>query len=514
MSFDWVLYWTAIIYCVTFLLGLAWGRFGRAWAWKCWLVLALAAVAYEQRSELLQAATGAVWVLLIAVPTLAARLAAHSAGQGRYARAQRYMQLASLLHPFDDWRVSARIAAALALARRGEIAAAEARLGALADDPRLGADARALARAHRLRLTEDWDALAALHFDERARDGLSLLAARVRALGETGRLGEMVALLDRYGGGGAQHLLLLSRLYGLAFCGRIAAVARLMPLLSLDAEIKEFWLATAELAGGAREAGLARLARLAKSDNALTARAVARRRAVAPAAPEERLTAAHERALAALEAGLARDAPYSGGIYAGMARSYVVLALVLVNVGFFIVELMRGASESEEGLIALGAVDAQHLFADGEWWRLVTMMFLHFGWLHLLLNMFALVVIGVSVEEMLGRWRTLVVYFAAGIGSAPLVAAAMPPDETLVGASGAIFGLVGAQMALLARGWRHRRSRQARQRLATLGVIVLLQALFDLATPEVSGAAHIAGLAIGAVAAALVSLGRRRAGAA
>ena len=61
---------------------------------------------------------------------------------------------------------------------------------------------------------------------------------------------------------------------------------------------------------------------------------------------------------------------------------------------------------------------------------------------------------------------------------------------------------------LLARGWRRRRSGHAQQRLLNLGLIILLQVAFDLATPEVSGSAHMAGLVIGGLAAALVMIRR------
>lgn len=80
----------------------------------------------------------------------------------------------------------------------------------------------------------------------------------------------------------------------------------------------------------------------------------------------------------------------------------------------------------------------------------------------------------------------------------------------LVGASGAIFGLVGAQLVLLAQGWRRLRSRFARLRLANLGLIVLLQAAIDLSTPEISFAAHAAGLLLGLAATALAVPGRTR----
>jgi rhomboid protease GluP len=511
MSLDWVVYWMAIIYCLAFLVALARSRFahGLAWGAKCAIVLVLAAAAYWQQSELLQQLTGGAWVLLLAVPTAAARLSAREVWRGRYDRAARLVRFAAWFHPFGGWRVPFCILGACARAARGDLEQAKAELRALLDDPRTSPRARPAIRAQLLRIAEDWEGLADLSDEAGAGDPLLLLMSRIRALGETGRVHEMVRLLARYPFGRGERYL-MCRLSGLAFCGRVATVARLLPLLPLDGEVKEFWLATAELAGGAREQGLMRLAAIADSDDAITAAAVRRRRTVALARPQDQLTAADEQTIAAIENGLASDAAYGRAAYAGISRSYVILGLILVNVGAYLVELARGVSENEDGLIKLGALDSSDLFSGGEWWRLATATFLHFGLLHLLLNMFALLVIGVWVEQMLGRWRTLAIYLAAGVGSAAFVAVSMPRDEVLVGASGAIFGLVGAQIVLLAQGLRRRRSRLAQQRLVTLGLVILLQVLFDLATPEVSGAAHMAGLVVGAAAAALVMLGRAR----
>lgn len=511
MSLDWVVYWMAIIYCLALLMALAQNRFaqGRAWSVKCAVVLALAIAAYWQQSELLQELTSGVWVFLIALPAAAARVSARNVWRGRYRRAARYAQLAGLLHPFDGWRLQRQTIGANALAARGELDQAKAELRALLADPRTPPRDRPAIRAQLLRIAGDWNGLAEVCDEADARDPLPLLMSRLRALGETGRLHEMVALLARYPVGSGERYL-VCRLFALAFCGRVAAVARLLPLLPFDADGKEFRLATAEIAGGARDEGLLRLAAIADSDDAIAAAAVKRRRAVALAQPQDRLTAADQLTIAAIESGLANDAAYGQAAHAGIGRSYIILGLILVNVAAYLVELAGGVSESDDGLVKLGALDPHDLFIGGDWWRLVTATFLHYGLLHLVLNMFGLAVIGVWVEQMLGRWRTLVVYFAAGIGSAAFAALSLPADEPLVGASGAIFGLVGAQIVLLAGGWRRRRSRLAQQRLVTLGLVILLQVLFDLATPEVSGAAHMAGLVIGALVTALVTRGRAR----
>jgi rhomboid protease GluP len=296
----------------------------------------------------------------------------------------------------------------------------------------------------------------------------------------------------------------------LAFCGRVAAVSRLLPLAPLDAENQAFWLATAELAAGERERPLARLAAIAGSDNAITASAARRRRRVPLAAPRERLTPADWHSVVAIEAQLDDDAAYLPGPYAGLRRSYVVLGLIAANLAFYLVELAEGVSQDDDGLLRLGALQSDRVLESGQWWRLLSAIFLHYGAVHLILNMLALAVIGVWVEQMLGRWRTLVIYFAAGLGSAAFVLESLPSDTVMVGASGAIFGLVGAQIALLGEAWRRHRSRHAGQRLFNLGLIILLQIAFDLATPEVSGGAHAAGLVTGLAAAVLVMLGHLR----
>jgi hypothetical protein len=138
VSLDWVVYWLAMVSCVAFLANLAASRFAQGFAWtvKCVLVLAVSGIAYRQQSAALQALTGGLWALLIAVPTVLGRLSGRSALRFRYDRALRYMQLAWLLHPFNGWRFNRQILFALAFAQRGELERAKAKLAALSDDPR------------------------------------------------------------------------------------------------------------------------------------------------------------------------------------------------------------------------------------------------------------------------------------------------------------------------------------------------------------------------------------------
>lgn len=86
--------------------------------------------------------------------------------------------------------------------------------------------------------------------------------------------------------------------------------------------------------------------------------------------------------------------------------------------------------------------------ADGQWWRLFTSAFLHYGIAHILFNMWALWVIGPSLEKWLGRWRFLGLYVLSALGGGVLVYLLSPLNSATAGASGAIFGLFGATFVI------------------------------------------------------------------
>jgi rhomboid protease GluP len=111
--------------------------------------------------------------------------------------------------------------------------------------------------------------------------------------------------------------------------------------------------------------------------------------------------------------------------------------------------LLRGPSPSS--LVAWGA-DAGMLVAQGQIWRLVSAIFLHAGILHLLFNCYALVFIGPLLEELLGKERFLALYLATGVFGFLLSNAYYSPFMPTVGASGAIFGLIGAAV-VCSRRW-------------------------------------------------------------
>ena len=138
----------------------------------------------------------------------------------------------------------------------------------------------------------------------------------------------------------------------------------------------------------------------------------------------------------------------------------VTRILIGVNVGVYLLELATGAGINansgwiyEHGVLIATAIDSSgHAIgvAQGDWWRLITAPFLHYGPVHLGLNMLVLWFIGPALEEYFGRWRYLLLYLVAGLaGSAG--ALILSPNALTVGASGAIWGLMGAAVLLEAR---------------------------------------------------------------
>jgi len=125
--------------------------------------------------------------------------------------------------------------------------------------------------------------------------------------------------------------------------------------------------------------------------------------------------------------------------------------LVAINVLVFIVLSFGGRTEDAMYMIEHGAMYAPYITEYGEYYRLFTSMFLHFGFTHLMNNMVTLCIMGKHVEPLVGKVRFLAIYFASGIcGSLLSFANDVRLEEYAVsaGASGAIFGITGSLLAL------------------------------------------------------------------
>jgi membrane associated rhomboid family serine protease len=189
---------------------------------------------------------------------------------------------------------------------------------------------------------------------------------------------------------------------------------------------------------------------------------------------------------------------------------FVTQALIAINVGVYLLQLLMGAGINanrgwiyEHGVLVSSAIasDGQLVgVAEGEWWRLVTAAFLHYGPLHLGMNMLVLWIIGPPLEEYFGHGRYALVYLVSGLaGSAG--ALLWSPNALTVGASGAIWGIMGAALVLEAR------------RIWVFGGQAMGLVVFNLAItfliPGISIGGHVGGLIGGGLAALAFSSLRR-----
>jgi membrane associated rhomboid family serine protease len=178
----------------------------------------------------------------------------------------------------------------------------------------------------------------------------------------------------------------------------------------------------------------------------------------------------------------------------------VTMALIAINIGVFLLELGIGGTLSGTGnwIYEHGALVNNAIYSDGspagvangEWWRLITSAFLHYGFFHLAINMYSLYFAGSILETVIGRWRFLLLYLVSGVaGSAGALLAS--PNAITVGASGAIFGILGGLFVL-----ERQRHLQTGGQIAGLIVINLI---FTFAFPGISIGGHLGGLFAGVV---------------
>lgn len=172
----------------------------------------------------------------------------------------------------------------------------------------------------------------------------------------------------------------------------------------------------------------------------------------------------------------------------------VTAAIIVANVAVFILAESHGSTRSTGTLLQFGAGEAMHVWA-GEWWRLVTPMFLHIGLAHLFWNTYASFGWCTVVERALGSRRFAFAYLLSGIGAS--AASVIMKPVVSAGASGAVFGIVGITLVLLRRAfgdWTHFFGDKGVR--ATLASIVLWVALgFVLPMDQY---AHLGGFAVGA----------------
>lgn len=178
--------------------------------------------------------------------------------------------------------------------------------------------------------------------------------------------------------------------------------------------------------------------------------------------------------------------------------TYTFLGLQLI---MFLLMTIDGGSTNTFTLIGYGA-KFNPLLVAGEWWRLVTPIFLHIGWVHLIMNSVILYYLGIQLEETLGHWRFALIYLLSGIlGNA--ASFAFNAFSVSAGASTSLFGLFGATLFL---GKTYTGNPAIQHMARNFGTLILINLVFGFFNTSVDLAGHIGGLAGGYLMSTAISI--------
>lgn len=184
--------------------------------------------------------------------------------------------------------------------------------------------------------------------------------------------------------------------------------------------------------------------------------------------------------------------------YDRQKKPYITILLIVINVAVFLALSFGGMTEDAEYMLKHGAMYVPSLVEQKQYYQLFTSMFLHFGIGHLGNNMLILFVVGQQVEEEMGNIRYLILYLSSGLCGN--IISALWDIHTAsyavsAGASGAIFGLIGALFYIAVHG----RNRRGNLSVRNILFMILISLYYGFSSSGVDNAAHVGGLCAGFV---------------
>ncbi|WP_407308859.1 rhomboid family intramembrane serine protease [Desulfosporosinus sp. SB140] len=177
---------------------------------------------------------------------------------------------------------------------------------------------------------------------------------------------------------------------------------------------------------------------------------------------------------------------------------YVTFTFLGINLIVFLLMTLAGGSTNQLVLITFGA-KVNSLIQAGQVWRLLTSMFIHIGVMHLAFNLYSLWALGPLTEESYGHWKYFAIYILSGLGGS--LASYIFSPALSAGASGAIFGLLGAQLV-----YSYQRPYLWKSGLGlNLVIVILVNFGFGISQPGIDNFAHLGGLLSGVAMGFLLS---------
>lgn len=442
-------------------------------------------------------------VIFIFIPSLGFSKVNRLAYQQQYGKASRLASWLCWLHPTDGWLEKSQLLLALKAAQKGNLTKATQLLQRYSTS---SYHSQALLYS----IKADWKNCL-VWFNQCVPKQILLkdpvlITFYLRSLGETGDLNGLLqgiemfeSFLQKQGNIFDKNLL---RMYAFAFCGQTGQVRQLFKgvLAVYPQKIQTFWILTSQMIAGKKDLTRQQLLNLRLCQDLILSNAIEWRLCNPPVDPNIELTQSSRNILFRLKTENNKKSPDRKITNLKSKRAYLTLILIGINLIVFGIEVDQGGSENLNNLYDLGGLVPQVVW-DGEWWRVVTANFLHYGWLHLSMNMIGLYFLGRFVELSLGKFRYLVAYFVSGVGAMTIFSLVSiklgNTDQILVGASAAIMGLIGVICAMFLQKWWKEKSRVSAHRLQMLLLVIGLQFIFDWNIPEVSILSHFLGLIVG-----------------
>ena len=344
---------------------------------------------------------------------------------------------------------------------------------------------------------------------------LRLFVEMVRGYCEVGNLeaaGELVVHLENSITHESSLSILLnrSRLVFLAYTGRVVPVAQLLSsggaLAEIPKQAKAYWVGIAHHYAGDRNQAIASLKKAAKlSGRDIRARQLASAAAdrASQATGTPRVVSTEIAQLAdhisevtrTTQAGSIMWAPSLIGVR--WSRIWVTISLLLANLGTFALVWLFFDTTSDRGALVRAGAYVAVVTEGGQYWRLITHMFLHVGLLHLALNAYGIWFLGKLCEQLYSSARMAFIYMGSGVG-AIAISLLIGGTPLAVGASGAVLGLLGAALAELIVHRKRYPSNWVRTIVSLLLLLVVINIAIGILYPMIEQSVHLGGLAVGA----------------
>jgi rhomboid protease GluP len=457
-----------------------------------------------------------IWVIFLLMPLSMLTEINKLIYQEKYTKAKKLAHYLKYLHPFDGCLELSQLIYALEIASAGDLVRANQILETCQNKFNT---VYYSAKIILFWLKGDWENCLNWFNNELSLKQIyqdsNLLIYYLRALGENGKIEELLhqftiveSILDKTGD---QQRINLVRMMIFAFCGKPEIVEKIFihHLSIYPKNTKIFWLATARFFSEQKNVALENFNNLKQTSNLVLLENINWR--LAHPFNLQNLPQLSQKITTRLNDVLEDEITYQKITKVNFKKAYLTHSLIIINCLVFFIEIKAGGSTNLKVLETLGALIPEYIW-QGQYWRLIMANFLHYGWLHLIMNMFGLWIVGSFAEKIIGHFFYGLIYSICAIGGMALFSLIAPQIVNphipilLVGASGAIMGLVGLILAVFIKLSRDKKSPLFSQRLKFLIIIILVQFIFDFLTPQVSFMIHALGFILGLITGLFIPL--------